>query len=158
MLSGRFPEMPLFSHDWIEGAHVRVGLASDIQRHDDQSNVPEIVTCERTLYRGSDQLLHHPEEIADLVFHGIAVEGTPEFIERFIPELNGIRIELDKRFEALHILTVDLKIIEQEREIVGFRILDTEERQPGFEGLFHGLLGMEPKDFVSKHLAIGHAV
>ena len=93
-----------------------------------------------------------------MVFHGIAVEGTPKFIERFIPELNGIRIELDKRFEVLHILAVDLKIIEQEREIVGFRILDTEERQPGFEGLFHGLLSMEPKDFVSKHLAIRHAV
>jgi len=31
MLSGRFPESHLLSHDLIEGAHVRVGLASDIE-------------------------------------------------------------------------------------------------------------------------------
>jgi hypothetical protein len=31
MLSGRFPETPLFSHDSIEGARVRAGLANDIQ-------------------------------------------------------------------------------------------------------------------------------
>ena len=31
VLSGRFPEAHLLSHDLIEGAHVRVGLASDIE-------------------------------------------------------------------------------------------------------------------------------
>ena len=31
ILSGRFPEAHLLSHDLIEGAHVRVGLASDIE-------------------------------------------------------------------------------------------------------------------------------
>lgn len=44
MLSGRFPETLFFSHDLIEGAHVQVGLASDIHRHDNWSNVPEIGT------------------------------------------------------------------------------------------------------------------
>jgi cyclic beta-1,2-glucan synthetase len=35
VLSGRFPEEWLLSHDLIEGAHVRVGLASDIELYDD---------------------------------------------------------------------------------------------------------------------------
>jgi len=35
VLSGRFPEGRLLSHDLIEGAHVRVGLASDIELYDD---------------------------------------------------------------------------------------------------------------------------
>ena len=35
MLSGRFPESMLLSHDLIEGAHVRVGLASDIELYDE---------------------------------------------------------------------------------------------------------------------------
>lgn len=35
VLSGRFPEAWLLSHDLIEGAHVRVGLASDIELHDE---------------------------------------------------------------------------------------------------------------------------
>ena len=35
MLSGRFPEARLLSHDLIEGAHVRVGLASDIELYDE---------------------------------------------------------------------------------------------------------------------------
>jgi cyclic beta-1,2-glucan synthetase len=34
-LSGRFPEERLLSHDLIEGAHVRVGLASDIELYDE---------------------------------------------------------------------------------------------------------------------------
>jgi cyclic beta-1,2-glucan synthetase len=34
-LSGRFPEGALLSHDLIEGAHVRVGLASDIELYDE---------------------------------------------------------------------------------------------------------------------------
>ncbi len=34
-LSGRFPEDWILSHDLIEGAHVRVGLASDIELFDD---------------------------------------------------------------------------------------------------------------------------
>ncbi len=34
VLSGRFPEECLLSHDLIEGAHVRVGLASDIELYD----------------------------------------------------------------------------------------------------------------------------
>ncbi|MGH2627187.1 MAG: glycosyl transferase, partial [Anaerolineales bacterium] len=34
-LSGRFPEGRLLSHDLIEGAHVRVGLASDIELQDE---------------------------------------------------------------------------------------------------------------------------
>ncbi len=34
-LSGRFPEGRILSHDLIEGAHVRVGLASDIELYDD---------------------------------------------------------------------------------------------------------------------------
>jgi len=34
--------MLLNSHDLIEGAHVRVGLANDIHRHNNQSNVPKI--------------------------------------------------------------------------------------------------------------------
>jgi len=34
-LSGRFPEEWLLSHDLIEGAHVRVGLASDIELYDE---------------------------------------------------------------------------------------------------------------------------
>jgi cyclic beta-1,2-glucan synthetase len=34
-LSGRFPEAMLLSHDLIEGAHVRVGLASDIELYDE---------------------------------------------------------------------------------------------------------------------------
>jgi cyclic beta-1,2-glucan synthetase len=34
VLSGRFPEALLLSHDLIEGAHVRVGLASDIELYD----------------------------------------------------------------------------------------------------------------------------
>jgi cyclic beta-1,2-glucan synthetase len=34
-LSGRFPEERLLSHDLIEGAHVRVGLASDIELLDE---------------------------------------------------------------------------------------------------------------------------
>lgn len=34
ILSGRFPENRLLSHDLIEGAHVRVGLASDIELYD----------------------------------------------------------------------------------------------------------------------------
>jgi hypothetical protein len=42
MLSGRFPETPLFSHDLIEVAHFWMGLASDIHRHHNESNVPEI--------------------------------------------------------------------------------------------------------------------
>lgn len=35
VLGGRFPPSTLLSHDLIEGAHVRVGLASDIQLLDD---------------------------------------------------------------------------------------------------------------------------
>ena len=35
LLSGRFPEAWLLSHDLIEGAHVRVGLASDIELYDE---------------------------------------------------------------------------------------------------------------------------
>ena len=35
MLSGKFPEALLLSHDLIEGAHVRVGLASDIELYDE---------------------------------------------------------------------------------------------------------------------------
>lgn len=35
VLSGRFPEEWLLSHDLIEGAHVRVGLASDIVLYDE---------------------------------------------------------------------------------------------------------------------------
>jgi len=35
VLSGRFPEHRLLSHDLIEGAHVRVGLASDIELLDE---------------------------------------------------------------------------------------------------------------------------
>jgi cyclic beta-1,2-glucan synthetase len=35
VLSGRFPEECLLSHDLIEGAHVRVGLASDIELYDE---------------------------------------------------------------------------------------------------------------------------
>ncbi len=34
-LCGRFPEERLLSHDLIEGAHVRVGLASDIELYDE---------------------------------------------------------------------------------------------------------------------------
>ncbi|MDF2440412.1 MAG: cyclic beta,2-glucan synthetase, partial [Abditibacteriota bacterium] len=34
VLSGRFPDATLLSHDLIEGAHVRVGLASDIELFD----------------------------------------------------------------------------------------------------------------------------
>ncbi len=34
-LGGRFPEAWLLSHDLIEGAHVRVGLASDIELYDE---------------------------------------------------------------------------------------------------------------------------
>jgi cyclic beta-1,2-glucan synthetase len=35
VLSGKFPETWLLSHDLIEGAHVRVGLASDIELYDE---------------------------------------------------------------------------------------------------------------------------
>jgi cyclic beta-1,2-glucan synthetase len=35
VLSGTFPEETLLSHDLIEGAHVRVGLASDIELYDE---------------------------------------------------------------------------------------------------------------------------
>jgi cyclic beta-1,2-glucan synthetase len=35
VLSGRFPEEWVLSHDLLEGAHVRVGLASDIELFDD---------------------------------------------------------------------------------------------------------------------------
>ena len=35
VLTGRFPEGLLLSHDLIEGAHVRVGLASDIELYDE---------------------------------------------------------------------------------------------------------------------------
>ncbi|MFV1956583.1 MAG: GH36-type glycosyl hydrolase domain-containing protein [bacterium] len=35
VLSGRFPEQRLLSHDLIEGVHVRVGFASDIELFDD---------------------------------------------------------------------------------------------------------------------------
>ena len=35
LLSGRFPEEWVLSHDLIEGAHVRVGLASDIELYDE---------------------------------------------------------------------------------------------------------------------------
>jgi cyclic beta-1,2-glucan synthetase len=35
VLSGRFPEEMVLSHDLIEGAHVRVGLASDIELYDE---------------------------------------------------------------------------------------------------------------------------
>jgi len=35
VLSGRFPESRILSHDLIEGAHVRVGLASDIELYDE---------------------------------------------------------------------------------------------------------------------------
>ncbi|MCX5876962.1 MAG: glycosyl transferase, partial [Deltaproteobacteria bacterium] len=35
VLSGRFPEEWVLSHDLLEGAHVRVGLASDIELYDD---------------------------------------------------------------------------------------------------------------------------
>jgi cyclic beta-1,2-glucan synthetase len=35
VLSGGFPEQRLLSHDLIEGAHVRVGLASDIELYDE---------------------------------------------------------------------------------------------------------------------------
>ena len=35
VLSGKFPESLLLSHDLIEGAHVRVGLASDVELYDE---------------------------------------------------------------------------------------------------------------------------
>ncbi|MGA9115728.1 MAG: glucoamylase family protein [Bacteroidota bacterium] len=35
MLAGRFPEAWILSHDLIEGAHVRVGLANDIELYDE---------------------------------------------------------------------------------------------------------------------------
>ena len=43
VLSGRFPEEWVLSHDLIEGAHVRVGLASDIELFDEfPQGLPEL--------------------------------------------------------------------------------------------------------------------
>jgi cyclic beta-1,2-glucan synthetase len=48
-LRGRFPEQRLLSHDLIEGAHVRVGLASDIELYDEFP--PDYLTYVRRQHR-----------------------------------------------------------------------------------------------------------
>ncbi len=49
VLRGRFPEQKLLSHDLIEGAHVGVGLASDIELYDDFP--PDYLTFTRRQHR-----------------------------------------------------------------------------------------------------------
>ncbi|MEE9513236.1 MAG: glucoamylase family protein, partial [Anaerolineales bacterium] len=49
VLRGRFPEQLLLSHDLIEGAHVGVGLASDLELYDDFP--PDYLTFTRRQYR-----------------------------------------------------------------------------------------------------------
>jgi cyclic beta-1,2-glucan synthetase len=48
-LTGRFPEQRLLSHDLIEGAHLRVGLASDIELYDEFP--PDYLTYVRRQHR-----------------------------------------------------------------------------------------------------------
>ena len=49
ILAGRFPQERLLSHDLIEGAHVRVGLASDVELFDDFP--PDYLTYSRREHR-----------------------------------------------------------------------------------------------------------
>jgi cyclic beta-1,2-glucan synthetase len=59
VLSGRFPEERLLSHDLIEGAHVRVGLASDIELFD------EFPRDYRTFVRRQHRWIRGDWQIAD---------------------------------------------------------------------------------------------
>ena len=57
VLSGRFPEGHLLSHDLIEGAHVRVGLASDIELYDEfPQDYPSYIKRQHRWIRGDWQI------------------------------------------------------------------------------------------------------
>ncbi len=57
VLSGRFPDGMLLSHDLIEGAHVRVGLASDIELYDEfPQDYLSFIKRERRWIRGDWQI------------------------------------------------------------------------------------------------------
>jgi cyclic beta-1,2-glucan synthetase len=62
LLSGRFPEALVLSHDLIEGAHVRVGLASDIELYD------EFPQGYRSYSRRSHRWIRGDWQIADWIF------------------------------------------------------------------------------------------
>ncbi|MFH0801431.1 MAG: glucoamylase family protein [bacterium] len=69
MLSGRFPEEWVLSHDLIEGAHVRVGLASDIELYDEfPQGYRSYSTRQHRWIRGDWQ-------IADWILPGVPLPG-----------------------------------------------------------------------------------
>jgi len=69
VLSGRFPEEWLLSHDLIEGAHVRVGLASDIELLD------EFPKDYLTYARRQHRWIRGDWQIADWILPSIPVPG-----------------------------------------------------------------------------------
>jgi cyclic beta-1,2-glucan synthetase len=69
VLSGRFPEEWLLSHDLIEGAHVRVGLASDIELLD------EFPQDYLTYARRQHRWIRGDWQIADWIFPRIPQPG-----------------------------------------------------------------------------------
>jgi cyclic beta-1,2-glucan synthetase len=82
-LSDRFPEQLLLSHDLIEGAHVRVGLASDIELFDEfPGDYQSYVVREHRWIRGDWQ-------IADWIFprvpspHGRRVPNPLSTLDRW---------------------------------------------------------------------------
>ncbi|HET7011019.1 MAG TPA: hypothetical protein VFI11_09610, partial [Anaerolineales bacterium] len=69
VLSGRFPDEHLLSHDLIEGAHVRVALASDIELLDEFP--PDLLTYTRREHRW----IRGDWQIADWIFPRVPLRG-----------------------------------------------------------------------------------
>ena len=71
VLSGRFPDAHLLSHDLIEGAHVRVALESDIELLDEFP--PDYLTyCQR-----EHRWIRGDWQIADWIFPRVPLRRAP---------------------------------------------------------------------------------
>ena len=83
VLSGRFPEEAILSHDLLEGAHVRVGLASDIELFD------LFPTTYQSYVKRQHRWIRGDWQIIDWLFRNVPGSGkkrTPNrlrFIERW---------------------------------------------------------------------------
>ncbi|MBE0504493.1 MAG: glycosyl transferase [Desulfuromonadales bacterium] len=69
VLSGRFPEESVLSHDLIEGAHVRVGLASDIELYD------EFPAGYQSYSRRAHRWMRGDWQIAEWIFPRVPLPG-----------------------------------------------------------------------------------
>ncbi|MBI5586691.1 MAG: glycosyl transferase [Deltaproteobacteria bacterium] len=69
ILTGRFPEARVLSHDLLEGAHVRVGLASDIELYD------EFPRTYQTYVNRQQRWIRGDWQIADWIFPRVPLPG-----------------------------------------------------------------------------------